>query len=344
MSTATSDTPTLDAERYLREVAPHLAALPAEERADLLEDLAQHLREIAAEPGPPLAERLGSPGAYAAELLATAGVTVGATARPTLRDRLTPLRDRARRSWLGEELSGLAPALRPAWWVLRAYLAVSLLSALWRDGSYPGFPVPRLGGSAALGLLAVLAAVPLSVRLGRRSLPRAGRLAVAGAHVVLVLYAGSLLGRAGTPEVRYVHYGEGPPTAANRGCLANASGRPITNLYAYGPDGTLLDPVLLYDQNGQPIDNLCPEYDDRGRRLSTEYAQDVNGAPVINAFPRRQTAWVLPGVQGPGRPPMPTQPAATVPVMPPAVVVPRLAPTTTAAPAPTSTTVVSPPG
>ncbi len=58
---ATSETATTDADRYLKEVAPHLAALPSEERADLLEDLAQHLREIAAEPGPPLAERLGAP-------------------------------------------------------------------------------------------------------------------------------------------------------------------------------------------------------------------------------------------------------------------------------------------
>ena len=58
---ATSQTATLAADRYLKDVAPYLAALPAEERADLLEDLAQHLREIAAEPGPPLNERLGSP-------------------------------------------------------------------------------------------------------------------------------------------------------------------------------------------------------------------------------------------------------------------------------------------
>ncbi len=72
MSTATTDAATIEADRYLKEVAPHLAALPAQERADLLDDLAQHLREIAAEPGPPLTERIGSPEAYAAELLASA--------------------------------------------------------------------------------------------------------------------------------------------------------------------------------------------------------------------------------------------------------------------------------
>lgn len=60
---ASKATATPDAERYLREVASHLAGLPAGDRAELLEDLAQHLEEIAAEPGPPLSERLGSPGA-----------------------------------------------------------------------------------------------------------------------------------------------------------------------------------------------------------------------------------------------------------------------------------------
>src|SRR5215213_2177422 len=116
VTTATSDTATLDAERYLKEVAPHLAALPADERADLLDDLAQHLREIAAEPGPPLAERLGPPEAYAAELRAPG--------LPLL-TRATALVERVRTSWLGQEAVRLAPAVRPAWWVVRAYLAVS---------------------------------------------------------------------------------------------------------------------------------------------------------------------------------------------------------------------------
>ncbi len=95
MSTATSDTATLEADRYLREVAPHLAALPAEERADLLEDLVQHLREIAAEPGPPLAEQLGSPEAYAAELLASAGVIAQPRPRLPMLTRASALLHRA---------------------------------------------------------------------------------------------------------------------------------------------------------------------------------------------------------------------------------------------------------
>jgi hypothetical protein len=65
--------------------------------------------------------------------------------------------------------------------------------------------------------------------------------------------------------------------------------------------------------------------DARGRRLVTEYHQEFNGAPVVNAFPRRQTA-----SGQPARPSFPGQPEATVPVKPPAVVVSRLNPSTTA--------------
>jgi hypothetical protein len=63
------------------------------------------------------------------------------------------------------------PELRPAWWVLRGYLAVQLVavatSLLFR-GAGLSFPVPTLLGSPVLGLLATVAAVAGSVRLGRK--------------------------------------------------------------------------------------------------------------------------------------------------------------------------------
>lgn len=329
MSTTTSDTATIEADRYLKDVARHLAALPAEERADLLDDLAEHLREIAAEPGPPLTERLGSPESYAAELLASAGVAAGGRSPANLLTQAISLTERAKRSWVGQEVVLMWPFLRPAWWVMRAYLAVSLLSA------GEGFPIPLLAGSRLLGILGVLVAIPLSVRLGQRTLPRPGRVAVLVANVALAIYALSLLDRAG-PEVHYVDYGGPGPleTPASRGCLVTAAGERITNLYAYDSEGRLLDPVLLYDQNGRPIDNLCPEFDERGRRLSTEYRRDANGAPVINAFPRRQSVVVEP--EQPSLPGSSAQPDVTLPVKPPAVVVPRLSPTTTVTPTTTA--------
>lgn len=321
------DTATVEAERYLKDVAPHLAVLPADERAELLEDLAQHLREIAAEPGPPLVERLGPPEAYAAELLASAGVEARRRSGTAVLAGATDIAARVRRSWVGQEAARLAPALRPAWWVARGYLAVSLLVMVQNDGS-SAYPIPELSGSKFAGLLAVVAAVALSVRLGQRTLPRSGRILVIGANLLLAAYGLSLLDDTGGTQVHYIESSR-PNAAANRGCLATVTGQPITNLYAYDAEGRLLDPVLLYDQDGQPIDNLCPEVDARGRRLSTEYRRDANGAPVINAFPRRQTAFA-PDPRFPAA----NQPEATVPVKPPAVVVPRLATSTTVTTAP----------
>jgi hypothetical protein len=338
MSTTMPDTTGLDADRYLKEVAPYLGAVSAEERAELLEDLAEHLREIAAEPGPPLAERLGSPEAYAAELLASAGVTATGAPRQARLARVSSVIARVRASRIGREATRLGPVLRPAWWVARAYLVVALLASI-EYGSYPGFPVPHLAGSSLVGLIAVVLVVPLSVRLGQRHLPRTGRLMAIGANIVLAIFALVLLGKVRSRQVIYVQPDGGVSQNATGGCLTNSSGENITNLYAYSPDGTLLDPVLLYDQDGQPINNLCPDFDDQGRPLTNQYSQDVNGAPVYNAFPRRQTV-ALQADSGS----QPAPPGANVSVPPPAVVVPKLAPTTTVAPSTTTTATTAPPG
>jgi hypothetical protein len=328
VSTTLPDMTTLDADRYLKEVAPYLASLSVDERTELLDDLAQHLREIAAEPGPPLAERLGSPQAYAVELLASAGVAASDGRRRPLRTRAVAAMTRMRATRVGREVIRLWPVLVPAWWVVRAYLTVSLVAALEGHGSYRGSLLPRLAGDPVLGLIGVVLAIPLSVRLGQKNLSRTGRLVAIAANATLAIYALVLLGRVATPDVRYVEVGNGAPSAASDGCLATASGQHITNLYAYGPDGTLLDPVLLYDQNGHAVDNLCPDYDAQGRPLTTQYSRDANGAAVINAFPRRQSVLIQPDPQAS---PLgsPVQPAVAVPVKPPAVVVPRLAPTPT---------------
>ncbi|HEV2370307.1 MAG TPA: hypothetical protein VGR90_10560, partial [Acidimicrobiales bacterium] len=315
------DTISPEADAYLKEVGSYLGAVPADERDEILDDLAEHLREISAESSS-VEGRLGSAKSYADELLASAGYATAA-ASPALLLRAASLAGRTsarlRESFLGREGTRLRPALRPAWWILRAYLTVSLMAALLGRGrpSFPGFPVPHLLGSSFVGLVAVIIAVPVSVRLGqRRTSTRMRRLLAVGVNLVILVYGGFLLARVGRQEtISYVYPGGG---TTGSGCLTDASGQNITNVYAYSPDGTLLSPVLLYDQNGQPIENLCPDFDNQGRPLSTSYAQDVNGAPVYNAFPRAQT--VPSSLGGAG---------ADVPVTPPAVVIPRLAPTTT---------------
>ena len=337
MTTAT-DTTNPEVAVYLEEVAARLGGLAEAERTDLLDDLAQHLAEVMAEPGPPLRERVGPPDAYAAELLASAGVA-DAPARAlrrtgALRARAAGAARRFQASWAGRELAAVRPVLRPVWHVARAYLAVSLLAAFTLGGDYPGFPVPRLLGSPVVGFVATVAAVLLSARLTQVELGPRARWALRAAGVVLVVYAFVLVDHIGERRVQYVSGEQGFVRADP--CLRDGAGRPITNLYAYDAEGRLLDPVLLYDQAGRPIDNLCPDVDSRGRRLITEYQRDANGAPVINAFPRSQSVvagddlhsgpWVTPPPLG--------GPAATVTtstVPPPAVVVPRLAAPATSA-------------
>jgi hypothetical protein len=53
--------------RYASAVRAAFADLPGPDRELLLEDLEDHLQEVAAEAGGPLAERLGRPEAYAAD-------------------------------------------------------------------------------------------------------------------------------------------------------------------------------------------------------------------------------------------------------------------------------------
>src|SRR5205085_4836103 len=59
--------------RYAAGVRAALSDLDAGERAHLLEDLEAHLAEVVAESALPLADRLGEPRTYAAELRAAYG-------------------------------------------------------------------------------------------------------------------------------------------------------------------------------------------------------------------------------------------------------------------------------
>ncbi|RGA00278.1 hypothetical protein DI270_035560, partial [Microbispora triticiradicis] len=72
---------------YADAVREALADLPPEDRETLLEDLHDHISEVAAEPGLSLEDRLGAPEAYAAELRAAYGGRPAGTAT-TRRGRL----------------------------------------------------------------------------------------------------------------------------------------------------------------------------------------------------------------------------------------------------------------
>ena len=113
----------LEAEPYVAAVRSLLWSLPADERDELLDDLAAHLAELAAEEGPALRDRLGPPSAYASEFVTSAGVAVDESSDVTRRVRqavqVPP--------WMRARLE----AFRPAWLVLRPFLIVFGAAALF---------------------------------------------------------------------------------------------------------------------------------------------------------------------------------------------------------------------
>src|SRR5437764_10039459 len=118
-----------DVATYAASVRAALSNLPTDQSEALLEELEDHLREIAAEAGGPLNERLGPPQQYAEDLRAAYGA-----AQVNPRRQAAALHDLQRAlAWVTgstwyRQIRAFLPELRPAWWVLRAYLVVRILS------------------------------------------------------------------------------------------------------------------------------------------------------------------------------------------------------------------------
>ena len=208
------------ADAYIAAVRSLLVDLPSGERDELLEDLASHLAELAAEPGLSLDERLGPPSAYAMEFIASAGLTPPAALTPPAGPTSEPEAPSPRpaRAWLLD--------FRPTWWALRPFViaaAVVLIVGRELDAG-----LSRLMFVVLAGVVAAAAAA-WSTRLGRGggrwNLAWTGAGALAVAAVAAALTAG--------PVDRVVF--AGPKVAAVRlgfECRA-ASGK----IMRVGPDG-----------------------------------------------------------------------------------------------------------
>ena len=129
------------------------ADLAEDEREELLDGLEADLSEQVA-----AGDRLPDPAAYAVELRAAAGVTAsrrpapaGGVAPPRRGARPAPGRsgalDVARRTT--RRVWSVVEALRPAWWVLRAWVAVTLLDQLAGHGSTSRSGPPSASRSSA---------------------------------------------------------------------------------------------------------------------------------------------------------------------------------------------------
>jgi uncharacterized membrane protein len=270
-----------DVAAYAAAVRAELADLPPPDREALVEDLEDHLAEVAAESDAPLASRLGSPREYAAELRLAYGAGRGHHREPW--GRLGRWRDGLTSSAAYAAVRAFLPELRPAWWVLRAYLAVLtaflVLSTPQRVGLVPN-PLTSRG---LLQIVVTAAAVVLSVHLGRRAASASQAARWLGMTLnVLIGVAGlialSTMGTGGSATAMY-SYSARPYYA-----YGMYGGFAPVNIFAYAPDGRPLDGVLLYDQDGRPFALGGKSLD----RLS-EYPIGADGKPILNEYPRKQT-------------------------------------------------------
>lgn len=181
-----------DVRAYLAAIEVNLGDLPAEERQDVLDDLAAHLAEVAAEGDESLTSRLGPPEAYAEELRASAGYASLRQEVPTKRE--TWMSERARRWW--RSAYDFLPEARPGWWLVRGPLAMFALLAAARMEDTHGFrPVGPFGLLLVLAVL--IASVVGSVALGRRAAAGEATIVSALTNIAVVVLVVLALGGVG---------------------------------------------------------------------------------------------------------------------------------------------------
>ncbi|MDW3845985.1 hypothetical protein NMK34_05130 [Micromonospora sp. BRA006-A] len=310
---------------YVDRVRAALADLPPAVRDELTEDLPEHLAEVAAEGEGALVDRLGTPEAYAAELRAAAGAGEGR--RPARFHRLAEARERAATQTrlldrqlgpvLGHEtVSDFLRPLRPAWWLVRGWLAALLISVMV-DGGRPGL-LPRPDDNASAGLLLLIGAVVASLWLGRRSAGFTGwprrlhRLGTAG----LLLFGSAVLVDVDRNASSDVYSGYEQTSVDRRYDR-------IEDVFVYDQQGRLIRDAQLFDQNGVPI------------RLGWPNCLDSSGAVPAprNAYPYCPELAPFGAPASPSiAPPAPAPTGSATPTAPTPT-----APSTSASPEPTST-------
>lgn len=285
----TTTTVSTEITQFAQRVRAELADLPEDDLEDLTDGLEADLAESLDED--PTRE-LPDPVVYALELRTAAGLPPqtqpGQGFRGAIRGMTSGLR--ATGHQMAESLRGhpvtagmlgFAEALRPTWWVLRAWVAYWLVAAFF--GSEAGL-APR-----GFWWLVLAALIVVSVQLGRGrwrakgvpTLVLVGNV-LAAIVVVPVLFAASSW--SGSSEV----YMSSEPVLPGAGAILN--GRPVTNIYAYSTDGKLLTGVQLFDQHGNPIvtyrDPNCVDIScDEGGGFVPQSARLETGETAKNVYP-----------------------------------------------------------
>ncbi|MEU0569668.1 hypothetical protein ABZ297_30420 [Nonomuraea sp. NPDC005983] len=255
-------------DEYAQAVRDALADHP--EREELLEDLDDHLAEIAAESDVPLEERLGPPETYAEELVAAYGGRPSSRqrGRVRIRERVAALHVLMLRSAPYSRLVAFLPDLRPGWWVLRGYLlAMLVLSAV-----YNGRLVPKNLLEWVVAGVGVWVSVWFGSRArGRMLLP----FVVAVNAVATLALIGGMMGMA-KDSARLDTYNSSDSPQVTMAAVSSP-GDEVYNIKPYAKDGTPLTDVYLYDQDGKPV-TTNPEF--HGYKVDRSC-----GEPILNRYP-----------------------------------------------------------
>jgi hypothetical protein len=297
-----------EVEAFVAQVRSRLADLGEDEREELLGGLEADLSEQVAEGS----TELGDPWLYAAELRAAAGLPEAGRPprrripRPRIpqRTEVTGWIDgpRARffaqleRHPVGPRIWEVVAALRPVWWVARAWVAMTLVdqsAGPWERISL----IPSLA-TPGLGPVALLAAIALSTLVGLGRLwpgsgperPLRSRLALlalngiaVGALCTFSIPSGTYFGSSPTGE-SYYYSGPAQPRDGLR-----LNGAQVTNVFAYDAAGNPLTGVQLFRANGDPLvvsANGSATGQGRSRTVGCGW---LNGsAQLFNVFPLPQ--------------------------------------------------------
>jgi hypothetical protein len=291
---------------FASEVRAALSDLSREEVDDLTDGLEADLAEAYAED---LRRELPDPVAYATELRGAAGMPRRETKRRGALTELGAGWERARERLAAEAdrnptVAGalaFAVSLRPAWWLVRAWVATWLLASVFglQDGLW-------FSGIFWI-VMPVLGVASVQWGRGRWDFPSRRELVVVGnviAAVALLPVLAAASSSASNEGFNQGYEAAVSETSADEITGLTLSGDPVTNVYAYDAAGQPLTRVQLFDQDGRPLDPFgtrpgdgrpCADEDDAGVDCTSLFvpAQLVTGKQVYNVFPLDAIASVL---------------------------------------------------
>jgi hypothetical protein len=281
---------------FVARVRQHLTDLTDEECEELVGGLEADLSDQAADG----ALALPDPEQYAAELRAAAGLPPAGRPRRLAFAAAPPWAqwpDAARARWfaLTERSSAtrqawaLLDAVRPAWWVLRAWVAVTLLDQVTGPWEYVTL-WPTLGVSG-VGPLLLVAAVVVSVLLGQGKVwpgsgpgrPPLARTALLLLNALAVLAPLTFSGDGGQVDSSVT-----VPYRVPERPVLHIGPDVVRNVYPYDAQGRLLVGVQLFDQSGRAI-AVAPESSMGQGKERAVTCPWVNGTTTLfNVYPLRE--------------------------------------------------------